>query len=451
MNRMKLAVAAIALFSAAGAALAEPAGNAFTYQGKLGHSGNSANGSYDFQYKLFSAATGGYQIGSTVLAPATPVQGGIFNATIDFGPFAFNGDAAWLEIDVRPAGNGSYTTLAPRQRLTPAPYASSLALPYATTAATSSPMIQLTQSGEGSAGSFQVITAANSAPALKAYTFGTGVAADLIVSNAQSQSPVVRAVTNGMGHAGEFRTTNAGSVKAALRAESNNMGPAVNGLNSSIGRAGYFQNTSTSFSGDTVKMENTGPGSVLGISSPQGQGAWISLPASNASKAMHITHAGTGDGVVISKSNATNTGRALVVQGQTPTATAIEVSKGIIKRVHAPGAAPAMTTPVAFASFAGHNGYLYSSSGNVTTEPIVSSSSSVNKRIRVTVTGDPFTEEWVVVATETYGIMPQNTYRVLTTEPDEFGRFQIDVKCMTCSSSAYNIMEPTINLVIYRP
>jgi hypothetical protein len=47
---------------------------------------------------------------------------------LDFGSGAFNGDARWLEIGVRPgASTGAYTTLDSRQELTPAPYA--LALP----------------------------------------------------------------------------------------------------------------------------------------------------------------------------------------------------------------------------------------------------------------------------------------------------------------------------------
>jgi hypothetical protein len=47
---------------------------------------------------------------------------------LDFGSGVFNGEARWLEISVQcPTGSGDYTTLTPRQALTPAPYA--LALP----------------------------------------------------------------------------------------------------------------------------------------------------------------------------------------------------------------------------------------------------------------------------------------------------------------------------------
>ncbi|HUT25170.1 MAG TPA: hypothetical protein VM492_12565, partial [Sumerlaeia bacterium] len=60
----------------------------------------------------------------TVTKTNVAVANGSFTVTLDFGAGAFNGDARWLEIGVRTAGSGGlYTTLAPRQRLTPTPYA----------------------------------------------------------------------------------------------------------------------------------------------------------------------------------------------------------------------------------------------------------------------------------------------------------------------------------------
>jgi len=40
-------------------------GTAFTYQGVLTDNGNPADGSYDLQFKLYDAASGGQQVGST--------------------------------------------------------------------------------------------------------------------------------------------------------------------------------------------------------------------------------------------------------------------------------------------------------------------------------------------------------------------------------------------------
>ncbi len=103
-------------------------GTAFTYQGQLKSSGSPYSGACDFQFKLYAASSAGTQIGSTQTASSVSVSSGFFTTQIDFGASAFTGDARWLDISVRcPTGSGSYTTLAPRQQLTPAPYA--LALP----------------------------------------------------------------------------------------------------------------------------------------------------------------------------------------------------------------------------------------------------------------------------------------------------------------------------------
>jgi hypothetical protein len=103
-------------------------GTAFTYQGLLIDGGNPANGEYDFEFKLYDASSGGTQIGSTVTLGDVTVTEGLFTVKLDFGSGAFNGDARWLDIGVRPgASTGAYTTLDPRQGLTPSPYA--LALP----------------------------------------------------------------------------------------------------------------------------------------------------------------------------------------------------------------------------------------------------------------------------------------------------------------------------------
>jgi hypothetical protein len=112
-----------------GAAITAAAvGTGFTYQGHLRDGANPANGAYDFQFKLFDAASVGVQVGSTVALDNLPVTNGLFGLELDFGAGAIGGGARWLEIGVRPGVSvGAYTLLSPRQKLTPAPYA--LALP----------------------------------------------------------------------------------------------------------------------------------------------------------------------------------------------------------------------------------------------------------------------------------------------------------------------------------
>ncbi|KAB2962503.1 MAG: hypothetical protein F9K18_09735 [Thermoanaerobaculia bacterium] len=104
-----------------------PVGTGFTYQGLLTQSGVPATGAWDFELALFDAAAGGVQVGSTVTVGDLAVAAGVFSTTLDFGPGAFGVGARWLEIRVRPgASGGAYTTLAPRQALTPAPIALSM-------------------------------------------------------------------------------------------------------------------------------------------------------------------------------------------------------------------------------------------------------------------------------------------------------------------------------------
>lgn len=99
-------------------------GTSFTYQGQLQDGGSPATGVYDFQFQLYDAASGGASAGGPLAVDDVTVSAGIFTVELDFGSSAFNGDARWLEISVRPGSStGSYTTLTPRQPLTAAPYA----------------------------------------------------------------------------------------------------------------------------------------------------------------------------------------------------------------------------------------------------------------------------------------------------------------------------------------
>ncbi len=96
-------------------------GTAFTYQGRLTEGSGLANGTYDFQFKLYDASTGGSQVGSTVTKSGVSVSEGLFSVELDFGD-VFDGTALWLEVAVKKPSESSYTTLG-RQKLTAAPYA----------------------------------------------------------------------------------------------------------------------------------------------------------------------------------------------------------------------------------------------------------------------------------------------------------------------------------------
>ncbi len=99
-------------------------GTAFTYQGRLSDGGNPANGNYDLTFALFSASSGTGQVGSALTNTATAVSNGLFTVILDFGA-NFPGGDRWLEIGVRTNSgvSGTFSTLLPRQQVTPAPYA----------------------------------------------------------------------------------------------------------------------------------------------------------------------------------------------------------------------------------------------------------------------------------------------------------------------------------------
>jgi hypothetical protein len=102
--------------------LALAQGTAFTYQGRLNDGANPAHGNYDLTFGLFSVSSGAGQVGNTLTNSATAVSNGLFTVTLDFGN-QFPGADRWLEMSARTNGNGAFTTLSPRQKLTPTPYA----------------------------------------------------------------------------------------------------------------------------------------------------------------------------------------------------------------------------------------------------------------------------------------------------------------------------------------
>jgi hypothetical protein len=99
-------------------------GSAFTYQGRLDANGSPASGIYDLRFLLFNVPTAGASIAGPVTNAGVAIAGGLFSVSIDFGPGVLDGPPRWLQIGVRTNGNpAGFVALAPRQLLTPAPYA----------------------------------------------------------------------------------------------------------------------------------------------------------------------------------------------------------------------------------------------------------------------------------------------------------------------------------------
>ena len=98
-------------------------GTAFTYQGRLNNGGDPASGTYSLAVSLYTNNASGIAIAGPVTNNGVVVTNGLFMMTIDFGSSVWSGATNWLEIGVATNGTSTFTTLAPRQQLTPTPYA----------------------------------------------------------------------------------------------------------------------------------------------------------------------------------------------------------------------------------------------------------------------------------------------------------------------------------------
>jgi hypothetical protein len=98
-------------------------GTAFTYQGRLDAEGAPANGSFDLRFAIYDVASSGSLLAGPITSSPVSVSNGLFTVTLDFGAGVFNGADRWLEIGVRTNGGGTFSALAPRQKLTASPYA----------------------------------------------------------------------------------------------------------------------------------------------------------------------------------------------------------------------------------------------------------------------------------------------------------------------------------------
>jgi hypothetical protein len=126
--------AASCLFGVNEARAQAPLSTAFTYRGELVASGINVTGTYDIRFRLYDAASGGNQVGSTLCSDNLDVALGRFSLSLDFGA-VFNGQQRYLEIEVRDdpgldcSDASGFTVLSPRQLLSATPQAS-----YAATA-----------------------------------------------------------------------------------------------------------------------------------------------------------------------------------------------------------------------------------------------------------------------------------------------------------------------------
>jgi len=97
-------LSALLILVCVGAAMAQT--TSFTYQGRLTDGGTPANGTYEIQFTLWDAVTGGTQqprpAPVTITRANVQVSAGAFTVQpLDFGAIAFPGADRYLEISVR--------------------------------------------------------------------------------------------------------------------------------------------------------------------------------------------------------------------------------------------------------------------------------------------------------------------------------------------------------------
>jgi len=255
-------------------------GIAFTYQGQLKKGGNPVNGICDFQFSLYGADSGGSPI-SVQTTTGITVTNGLFTVPLDFGAGTFQGDARWLQVAVKCAGDASYIPLAPRQALTAAPYALSLR-----------PGAQVV--GLVTADPYTVIYARNTAASGLTYgvvgesasTSGRGVYGEASAASGYTYGVYGRSYsTDGWGVAG-WASANSGANRGVYGQS-----------NSPAGYGGYFLNNSA----DGVALYAVGSGStrdkatlrVENTEADRGMAAYLTNSSNYATA--HFANGGSGE------------------------------------------------------------------------------------------------------------------------------------------------------------
>lgn len=115
----RLAVLAVVLASWWGPTVARAsleAGTAFSYEVRLQQGGSPAEGRFDLSFELWSERQDGELLGR-VDSLAVPVATGLVRARLDFGVEALGSEQRWIQLHVRPPGEGSYVAVGPRRRV----------------------------------------------------------------------------------------------------------------------------------------------------------------------------------------------------------------------------------------------------------------------------------------------------------------------------------------------
>src|SRR5262249_48163488 len=183
---------------------------------------------------------------------------GLFTLKVNCGSIYFNGDARFVEVSVRPgASTGAYTILTPRQELTPAPYATSLALPYYQTQTSASTLFSLDQNGAGNCMAL------------------TGTGGDCLNVSTDGAGYAVVAHTSGPSAKAHFAYTT-GANSAAVYGQTNNGGIPIYGYNlGTTGSTAFFRNENMTNDANCVEIQANGTGPGLHVNARADRAAWF--------------------------------------------------------------------------------------------------------------------------------------------------------------------------------
>jgi hypothetical protein len=99
-----------------------------SYQGRLTDpdSGRSLTGTYDLEFALWTAETGGAMLPPVNTRSGETITNGLYRTQLQVNPAVLDGRELWLEIKVREAGSPTWETLSPRVEILPTVYAFSV-------------------------------------------------------------------------------------------------------------------------------------------------------------------------------------------------------------------------------------------------------------------------------------------------------------------------------------
>ncbi len=317
-----IVLAVLALLLAAPALTAGTSDTAFTYQGRLRSGALPANGTFNMDFALWDALSGGAQVGVTIAIVGQPVASGVFSAQLDFGASVYDGTPRWLEITV----NGS--TLSPRQALTGAPFSvntrglvvnadnevgigvSDPFVPLHVEAATISPAILGDNSGTGAGVSG--VTRATGGTGVFGTATGVGTTGDGVVGS-----------SGGTAGRGVFGLAFA-STGNTIGVSGETFSPAGIGVrgntNSPTAYAGYFTGGRNYFEGNVgigideplfkLHVERTGGSAIFGDSSTN-NGVWGTSAGTSGTGVLGTATATTGANFGVYGQSASNGGRGV--------------------------------------------------------------------------------------------------------------------------------------------